>query len=105
MSLPTPYTLRVRDLTTGPDDEFGNPRLWSEDRLHLSSEGHLRVAAAAAEALGLRPDVEGGPPLPRDWRAPLDPADAVRLEPVVQLAVEVIDLGAPAGAAHPLGGR
>jgi lysophospholipase L1-like esterase len=28
-------------------------RLWSEDRLHANSEGHRRIAAAAAHALGL----------------------------------------------------
>ncbi len=32
---------------------FGHPAMWSEDRLHLSSEGHARVAGAALEALGL----------------------------------------------------
>ncbi|HSR23608.1 MAG TPA: SGNH/GDSL hydrolase family protein, partial [Candidatus Eisenbacteria bacterium] len=41
-------------------------RMWSEDRLHLSGEGHLRVAAAVLEALGRDPGV--------DWRAPLAPA-------------------------------
>ena len=31
MSLPTPYTLRVRERVAGPDDEFGNPTAtWSE---------------------------------------------------------------------------
>ena len=32
---------------------FVHPAMWSEDRLHLSSEGHARVAGAALEALGL----------------------------------------------------
>lgn len=40
-------------------------RMWSEDRLHLSGEGHLRVAAAVLEALGRDPGI--------DWRAPLAP--------------------------------
>ncbi|MFF3604289.1 SGNH/GDSL hydrolase family protein [Streptomyces sp. NPDC002463] len=31
------------------------PSAWSEDRLHLSSEGHQRVARRAAEVLGLAP--------------------------------------------------
>ncbi|WP_460367545.1 SGNH/GDSL hydrolase family protein [Actinocorallia lasiicapitis] len=35
---------------------------WHEDRLHLTSEGHRRLAAAVAEVLG----VETG----EDWRAP-----------------------------------
>lgn len=32
---------------------FAHPAMWSEDRLHLSSEGHTRVAGAVLEALGL----------------------------------------------------
>ena len=32
---------------------FAHPDAWSEDRLHLSTLGHERVAAAALEALGL----------------------------------------------------
>jgi lysophospholipase L1-like esterase len=32
-------------------------RLWNEDRLHANSEGHRRIAAAAAQALGL-PDTD-----------------------------------------------
>jgi lysophospholipase L1-like esterase len=38
-------------------------RLYSVDRLHLSSEGHRRVALRAAEVLGL--------PVTEDWRTPL----------------------------------
>lgn len=38
------------------DDEFGNPRLWSEDRLHLSRLGHRRVAAHVLRTLGVTPD-------------------------------------------------
>ena len=37
-------------------------RAWSVDRLHLSSEGHRRVALRACEALGLAPE--------QDWREP-----------------------------------
>jgi lysophospholipase L1-like esterase len=32
---------------------FAHPAMWSEDRLHLSSEGHQRVAGAVLETLGL----------------------------------------------------
>ena len=39
-------------------------RFWCEDRLHANTEGHRRIAAAAAEALGVQ--VEG----PR-WNEPL----------------------------------
>lgn len=42
----------------------GDPRLWSEDRLHANAEGHARIAAALASALGL-PGVDTG------WHAPL----------------------------------
>ncbi|WP_019855752.1 SGNH/GDSL hydrolase family protein [Actinopolyspora mortivallis] len=40
-------------------------RAWSADRLHLSPEGHRRVALRAAEVLGLEPA--------GDWRAPWPP--------------------------------
>lgn len=41
-------------------------RAWSDDRLHLSPDGHQRVALRAAEALGL--------PVTEDWRDPWPPA-------------------------------
>lgn len=47
-------------------------RMWSDDRIHLTSEGHRRVAQAALVALGLEPDDPAWddplaplPPLPR----------------------------------------
>jgi lysophospholipase L1-like esterase len=40
-----------------------DPRVWSEDRLHLTAEGHRRVALRACEAVGLTAD--------DDWRLPL----------------------------------
>ena len=53
------------------DEEFHNPRLWSEDRLHLASVGHRRVAAHVLTALGEPVDQSWfdspGPPLPRPW--------------------------------------
>ncbi|MFE2872375.1 MULTISPECIES: SGNH/GDSL hydrolase family protein [unclassified Embleya] len=45
---------------------FDDPRMWADDRLHLSTEGHRRVAEATAQALGL--------PAEFDWRAPLPAA-------------------------------
>jgi lysophospholipase L1-like esterase len=38
------------------DDEFGNPLLWAEDRLHMSPAGHRRVAAHVLTALGVGVD-------------------------------------------------
>jgi lysophospholipase L1-like esterase len=53
------------------DEEFQNPLLWSEDRLHLSGLGHRRVAAHVVSALGLDPptgwlESPGSPPS-RTW--------------------------------------
>jgi lysophospholipase L1-like esterase len=49
-----------------PDDEFANPRLWSIDRLHLSTAGHRRVAGLVLNALGVTPRQEwlASPPPP-----------------------------------------
>lgn len=44
-------------------------RLWDDDRLHANSEGHARIAAALAEALGL-------PGADRAWAEPLPAAPA-----------------------------
>jgi lysophospholipase L1-like esterase len=38
------------------DEEFYNPRLWSDDRLHLSAAGHRRVAAHVVAAFAIEPD-------------------------------------------------
>jgi lysophospholipase L1-like esterase len=45
---------------------FDDSRMWAEDRLHLSAEGHRRVAEAVMQALGAEPRF--------DWREPLPPA-------------------------------
>jgi lysophospholipase L1-like esterase len=45
---------------------FDDPRMWAEDRLHFSPEGHRRVAEAVLQALGAEPSF--------DWRAGLPPA-------------------------------
>lgn len=44
-----------------------DPRMYGADRIHLSSEGHARVAAQALWTLGMPFEV-------RDWVEPLDPA-------------------------------
>jgi len=47
-------------------------RLWSEDRLHANSEGHTRIAAALAHALGLPGhDTSWANPLPGNSRPSL----------------------------------
>lgn len=55
------------------DDAFRNPRLWSEDRLHLSPEGHRRVAAHVLTALRVGCDedwlVVPPHPAPTPWLA------------------------------------
>ncbi|MFD5426169.1 SGNH/GDSL hydrolase family protein [Streptomyces sp. NPDC127084] len=45
---------------------LGDQRLWDVDRLHLTAEGHRRVAEAVWQTLGLTPE--------EDWRAPLPTA-------------------------------
>ena len=47
-------------------------RLWHPDRLHANSEGHERIADAAADVLGL-------PDATPSWRDPLPPAERLRL--------------------------
>lgn len=54
-------------------------RMWHADRIHLTTEGHRRVAQAALVALGLPPDDDAWddplvplPPLPRSARARAD---------------------------------
>ena len=41
------YLVRLWD-----EPVFAHPDVWSDDRLHLSSEGHARVAGAVLETLG-----------------------------------------------------
>jgi lysophospholipase L1-like esterase len=47
-------------------------RLWADDRIHLTPDGHRRVMNAALVALGLEPDDV-------DWDVPLDAAPPVAL--------------------------
>ncbi|THA31290.1 SGNH/GDSL hydrolase family protein [Streptomyces sp. A1277] len=54
----------VVDLYGAPS--LGDPRLWDVDRLHLTAEGHRRVAEAVWQALGLPPE--------SDWQAVLPTA-------------------------------
>lgn len=54
----------VVDLFGAPS--LSDPRLWADDRLHLTDEGHRRVAEAVWQRLGLESE--------SDWTAPLPPA-------------------------------
>lgn len=54
-------------------------RFWDSDRLHLTPEGHRRVAEAALETLGLPHDVT--------WRQPLPPVTPKPL--VLRLLLEI----------------
>ena len=55
------------------DEEFHNPLLWSDDRLHMAPIGHRRVAAHVLTGLGLAPDptwFDSPGPAPRlSWSA------------------------------------
>ncbi|MFG1738163.1 SGNH/GDSL hydrolase family protein [Micromonospora chalcea] len=55
------------------DDTYLNPLLWSTDRIHLSAEGHRRVAAQVLTALGVGCDEEWllvpPHPAPSPWLA------------------------------------
>jgi hypothetical protein len=48
-------------------------RMWGDDRLHLTAEGHVRVAEAVWQALGLPAETDWRlalpPPVPAGWAA------------------------------------
>ena len=48
-------------------EALSDPRMWADDRLHLTDEGHRRVAEAVWQRLGL--------PAEGDWNAPLPPSE------------------------------
>jgi lysophospholipase L1-like esterase len=54
-------------------------RMWAEDRIHLTSQGHARVAAQAVDVLGLTVDpLQDNDSVYADWETPLDPLPARR---------------------------
>ena len=55
----------VVDLYGAPS--LGDPRLWDVDRLHLTAEGHRRVAEAVWQTLGYDPEDS-------DWHTPMPTA-------------------------------
>ncbi|MER7795830.1 SGNH/GDSL hydrolase family protein [Microbacterium sp. NPDC096154] len=52
-----------------PDRELATGPFWSQDRLHMNTRGHHRVAARVLTALGFEPD-------PSWWRLPEDELEA-----------------------------
>jgi len=62
-----------------------DPRSWSADRLHLTADGHRRVALRACEVMGV--------PTGEDWREPLPmaPSAAAALPISVWLAARRLD--------------
>ncbi|WP_225849691.1 SGNH/GDSL hydrolase family protein [Streptomyces sp. HPF1205] len=52
---------------------LGDPRMWADDRLHLTAEGHVRVAEAVWQTLGLPAESQWTralpPHLPAPWAA------------------------------------
>jgi lysophospholipase L1-like esterase len=54
----------VVDLYGAPS--LADPRMWDVDRLHLTGEGHRRVAEAVWQTLGYEPE-------DTDWRTPMPP--------------------------------
>jgi len=65
---------------------YDDDRLWDDDRLHLSPEGHEMAARTALSALGLAPD---------DWRTPTPLPDRASL--TGRTAAHVRWLGSHAG--------
>ncbi|GAA3016149.1 lipase [Streptomyces fulvorobeus] len=61
---------------------LGDPRMWDVDRLHLTAEGHRRVAEAVWQALGLPAEHEWHTPVP----ATLPPRWVVRRAEDVRFA-------------------
>lgn len=45
-------------------EALGDPRMWADDRLHLTDEGHRRVAEAVWQRLGHAAEAEWDGPLP-----------------------------------------
>jgi lysophospholipase L1-like esterase len=52
-----------------PKGALHDPRAWSEDRLHLSPEGHRRLALRVCQELGV--------PVADDWLEPWPPAERI----------------------------
>ncbi|WP_132991545.1 SGNH/GDSL hydrolase family protein [Gordonia zhaorongruii] len=55
--------------------DYDDPRLWASDRLHMSPQGHQRMAIAVLDALDVAHDLE---PLPLGDPMPSGPAENIR---------------------------
>lgn len=71
---------------------LSDPRMWCEDRLHLSPEGHRRVALRTAEEIGV--------PVEASWRDPLPPVQRAAAAPA-WLAARRLDVQWARGYAAP----
>jgi lysophospholipase L1-like esterase len=72
---------------------LSDPRMWREDRLHLSPEGHRRVALRTAEELGV--------PVEASWREPLPPVQRAAGSGPAWLAARRLDVRWARGYAAP----
>lgn len=72
---------------------LSDPRMWGEDRLHLSPEGHRRVALRTAGELGV--------PVDASWREPLPPVQRAAGSAPAWLAARRLDVQWARGYAVP----
>lgn len=72
---------------------LSDPRMWCEDRLHLSPEGHRRVALRTAEEIGV--------PVEASWRDPLPPVQRAAGTAPAWLAARRLDVQWARGYAAP----
>ena len=75
---------------------LGDPRMWDVDRLHLTAEGHRRVAEAVWQALGHEPEGDWQSVLPPDRAAGVGHAPP-RRRPLRQAAPGPVDRPPPDG--------
>ena len=86
-----------------PDRELSTPAYWSEDRLHMNSRGHHRVAARVLTALGMEPPAEWWslPALPEGARMRAGSYYREHLGPWVQRRLTGTSSGDGREAKHP----
>ena len=92
------YGCAVVDLWSMP--VLCDRRAWSDDRLHLTAEGHRRVALRACEAVGVPPDGDWREPLPMLGGSAVARHDPLAGRPAVGRPVGAQVRGALGAAAH-----